>query len=419
MRPGRFIVVGAGLAGLSAAVTLAGRGAQVELIEGAAQAGGRCRSYFDPQLGLKIDNGNHFVFSGNRAVCEYLETIGGEAGLVGPETNAYAFVDLRTGERWSLKPNMGVIPWWVASPGRRVPGTRVADYLPLAKLMRAPAGAKVGETISCSGTLYERLLEPILVGALNTDPAGASAELASAVVRESLGRGGSAYRPRVAHPTLAAVFVDPALAYLESRGGVVSLGRRVRGLESADGRATALSVAGERVALGPEDRVVVALPPWAATDLLPGITAPDAFSAIVNGHFHITPPARWLGDEPVRMVGVIGATVQWIFLFPDRISITVSGADRLVDREREDLARLFWSEVAQALEIDPALPPWQVVKERRATFAATPEQNARRPGPVTALSNVWLAGDWTATGLPATLEGSVRSGRRAAELALG
>jgi hydroxysqualene dehydroxylase len=109
--------------------------------------------------------------------------------------------------------------------------------------------------------------------------------------------------------------------------------------------------------------------------------------------------------------------VEWIFAFADRISVTVSGADRLVDMDREALAALLWRDVAavHGLPIEP--PVWQIVKEKRATFAATPEQNARRPEAQTRWDNVILAGDWTATGLPATIEGALRSGSHAADLA--
>ena len=118
------------------------------------------------------------------------------------------------------------------------------------------------------------------------------------------------------------------------------------------------------------------------------------------------------------MLGVIGGTVEWIFAFPDRISVTVSGADAIVDRPREDLAAILWSDVVDALGIDTVLPPWQVVKEKRATFAATPAQDARRPPARSQWRNLFLAGDWTQTGLPATIEGALRSGETAAALAL-
>ncbi|HEY5409468.1 MAG TPA: FAD-dependent oxidoreductase, partial [Caulobacteraceae bacterium] len=173
----------------------------------------------------------------------------------------------------------------------------------------------------------------------------------------------------------------------------------------------ALSLPDREVVLAPDDVAILAVPPWAAQDLLPDLSAPDDFRAIVNGHFLFPAPAS---AEP--MVGLIGGTAEWVFAFPDRISVTVSSADRLLDDDREDLARRLWADVAALHRLPPELPPWQIVKERRATFAATPEQDAKRPSARTPWDNLLLAGDWTATGLPATIEGALRSGRTAADL---
>ena len=159
--------------------------------------------------------------------------------------------------------------------------------------------------------------------------------------------------------------------------------------------------------------VVLAVPPRPAASLLPGLKTPSKFRAIVNAHFRFEPPK----DLPA-ILGVVGGLVEWLFTFPQRLSITISGADRLVDMPREELAQAIWRDICQAAGITAELPPWQIVRERRATFEATPEQNALRPGAVTAFKNLFLAGDWTDTGLPATIEGSVRSGNRAADLVL-
>ena len=110
--------------------------------------------------------------------------------------------------------------------------------------------------------------------------------------------------------------------------------------------------------------------------------------------------------------------VEWLFAFPDRLSVTISGADRLLDAPREELAARIWDDVAEdRAGLRAALPPWQIVREKRATFASLPREEAERPGPRTRWSNLLLAGDWTATGLPATIEGAIRSGNRAAEIA--
>jgi hypothetical protein len=163
--------------------------------------------------------------------------------------------------------------------------------------------------------------------------------------------------------------------------------------------------------LGENDAVILAVPPYVAANLLPDLTAPSMFRGIVNAHFRIDPPAKL-----PPMLGVINGTCEWIFALPGRISVTISSGDEWFELPRVELAQLIWREVAKVAGLPEALPPWQIVRERRATFAATPEQNALRPAAETNWANLFLAGDWTATGLPATIESAVRSGYRAADL---
>jgi len=408
----KVFVIGGGLAGLSAATILASRGAPVTLLEAAGQAGGRCRSYFDAAIGGVIDNGNHLVLSGNRAVHDYLARIGARGALAGPAHAEFDFVDLRDSRRWRLKPNEGPLPLWVTRDAQRVPGTRAGEYLRYLPLLWAGPKACIGEVVKERGALWERLMRPFLLAVLNTEPETSSAALAGAVLRETLAKGGRYYRPRIAHPTLADAFVTPALRYLESKKADVRLGTRLRGLTMTHRHVMALET-GEAVRpIDRHDAVVLAVPPWVAGELVPDLTVPNDFRAIVNAHFRMAPP-----EGSPAMLGVIGGTAEWIFTFPDRISVTVSGADAIVDRDREELARLIWSDVAKALGISADMPAWQIVKEKRATFAATPAQDARRPEAKTAWRNLFLAGDWTRTGLPATIEGALRSGEKAAALA--
>jgi hypothetical protein len=231
------------------------------------------------------------------------------------------------------------------------------------------------------------------------------------VVRRSFARGGNAYRIRIANPTLSAAFVDPALAFLARHGATVRYGVPVRALRLESQRCSGFTTADGETRLAADDAVVLATPPWISQPLVPDLTAPDEFNTIVNGHFRIAPPT---GAAP--MLGVIGGAAEWIFAFPDRISVTVSGANALADTDREDLARAFWRDIVAAHGLPPTLPPWRIIKERRATFAATPEQNARRPKAATRWRNLALAGDWTDTGLPATIEGAVASGVTAAKM---
>jgi squalene-associated FAD-dependent desaturase len=409
-----FHVIGAGLAGLAAAVRLSEAGEAVVVHEAAGQAGGRCRSYHDPALDMEIDNGNHLLLSANHAALGYLRTIGAADRLVGPEHADFPFVDLKTGERWTLRISDGRVPWWIFDSGRRVPGTRASDYLSYARLLWPPRDAAVGDIVACSGPLYDRLLGPLLLAALNTAPPEGSAALAGAVLRETVGAGGRACRPLIARDGLGAAFIAPALDYLGARGVTIGFGRRLRALELAGQNVVALGF-DESVRLQADDRVILAVPPVVAAALVPDLPAPSRFRAIVNAHFAVAPKP---GAPPI--VGVVNGTVEWIFAFPNRLSVTISGADRLVDTPRDALARTIWREVATVAQIGDTetLPPWQIVRERRATFAALPAEERKRPAAETAWRNLWLAGDWTATGLPATIEGAIRSGERAAALAI-
>jgi hydroxysqualene dehydroxylase len=408
---GTVHTIGAGLAGLAAAVALTARGKKVVMHEATAFAGGRCRSYHDASVGMTIDNGNHLLLSGNRAALDYLRRVGAQHRLVGPPKAEFAFLDLPSGERWTLRFNDGPLPFWVFNSRGRIPGTRPLDYLPLARLLWAPAGKAVGEVIACKGRLYERLVEPLLLAALNIDAPLGAARLAGAVIRETLAVGGRACRPLIAREGLGATLIEPALAVLRQRGVAVQTEHQLRGLRFAAERVEALEFGGETIGVGADDAVILAVPPYAAAPLVPSLDVPTEYRAIVNGHFRIEPPA----DLP-PILGVLNANVQWIFAFPGRVSITISAGDRLIDTPREQLARTIWQEIACATGLPATLPPWQIVRERRATFAATPAQDAKRPGAATQWRNLALAGDWTDTGLPATIEGAIRSGNRAADL---
>jgi squalene-associated FAD-dependent desaturase len=406
-------IIGAGISGLSAAIRLANANYRVNLHEATQQAGGRCRSYFDAATNLTIDNGNHLLLSGNRHAVAYARSIGTEAGLVGPKRAQFPFVDLTTGQRWQLDLGESRLPLWVFDEARRVPDTGLRDYLALMPLIWAAQSKRVADAIPCEGTLYQRLVQPLLLAALNVDPPEGSAGLAGAVVRETLLAGGQACRPLIARDGLSAVLVEPAIKLLRDKGASIQFGHELREFSLSTGSVGELKFGADTITVAPDDAVIMAVPPRPAASLLPGLKTPTKFRAIVNAHFRFDPPK----DMP-PLIGVVGGLVEWMFAFPQRLSVTISNGDRLVDIPREELAQAIWRDICKAGGVQGELPPWQIVRERRATFEATPEQNALRPGAVTDWKNLFLAGDWTDTGLPATIEGSVRSGNRAADLAL-
>ena len=404
-------VIGAGLAGLSAAMQLVESGVAVTVHEASQAAGGRCRSYFDKELGCRLDNGNHLLLSGNRDAYAFLDRVGARGTMGGPGAPVFPFMDVANGERWTVRPNAGRLPWWLFSRRRRVPGARLREFLSVLALSRGGPDATVAATLrpdsSKPGELYRRLLEPLAVAALNTPPETASAALLGAVMDESLALGGAACIPAYPKEGLSESFIDPAVAWLRSRGADVVLNSRVARLQQAAGRITAV----DDRPLADDEAVVLATPAGIAAALLPGLQAPDRFEAIVNVHFRCDADPGEAG-----FTGLIGGTAEWVFVKPGVVSVTISAGNRWADLPPVDLATRVWSDVRAVTGLQHPIPPWRVVREKRATFAATPDQDRRRPPARTALANLVLAGDWTRTGLPATIEGAIRSGCTAASL---
>ncbi len=388
-------IVGAGLAGLAAAVALTKAGHKVTVFEAAKAAGGRARSYFDTQLGHRIDNGNHLLLSGNHAAMDYLATIGASDSLTGPKDPVFPFINLATGQHWALRLNRGPIPWWIFAPNRRVPCTRALDYLALLKLRGATPSDLVEPLLGGPHALYREFLEPMTISALNTMPSIAAAGPLKTVFAETVERGGEFSIPRYAKAGLTESFIDPALTWLLSRGADIQFGTRI-------------------TALNPAQQTILAVPANAAITLAPGITAPAEFESICNLHFiHHLPPGE------AGFWGFTGGMAEWAFAKGDILSVTISAANRYAELDNRHIAATVWAELASAFNLPAEIPAHRVIWERRATFMATPAELARRPGPRTANPNWVLAGDWTATGLPATIEGAIRSGNTAAQVILG
>ena len=401
-------------------MTLAKAGRAAVLYESAAHAGGRCRSYFDAQLQRQIDNGNHLILSGNRSTRAYLAAIGAGERLV-EQPARFAFVDLATDQRWTVAMSGGAIPWWIAAPGRRIPDTGIADYLAGIRLALAGADKTVAEALPGRGPLWTRFWEPLTLAAINTTPERASAALLWAVLRETFARGERYCRPMLAPKGLGHALIEPAVAWLGARGVELRLGRPLRMVERRDGRAAILRFADGDEVLGPGDRVVLALPPSrlraVLSQALPGLDPPDDACTIVNVFFRLAePPPEGLAP----IIGVLSSTAHWIFRRGDVVSVTVSAADALgLDTNAgEELIAEIWQETRRALGLAAGTSylAARINKERRATFDQSPAGVAKRLQPRTALDNLFLAGDATDTGLPATIEGAIRSGERAAAL---
>lgn len=401
-------VVGGGLAGLAAAVALAQAGRRVTLWEAGRGPGGRCRSWVDPVTGGVIDNGTHLALSGNRALRRYLTMTGAADRMVELAPAALPFVDLADGAGWTLRPGLALL----ARPAARPPGVSALNLLgDVARLLTAPPSATVQQVLGGTAA-FDRLWRPLTVSALNMGPEMAAAALLAAVCRETLLRGEAACRPLLPRVSLDHALIAPAVAALRRAGGDIRLSARLRGLEMRNGRVTALD--GPDMTPGADDVVILAVPAWVAADLLPDTPTPPPGPAIVNAHF------RHDGnDNGPPLLGLCGGRCDWLFRRPGALSVTISAADDLADRPADETAALAWRDVRRAGAGNSDVPPpCRVVKERRATFAATPAAQTLRPPTRSRWNNLLLAGDWVANGLPSTMEGAIRSGFAAAAAAL-
>ncbi|GGJ06523.1 hydroxysqualene dehydroxylase [Neoroseomonas lacus] len=395
-------VVGAGIAGMVAALALSRAGHAVTLHDAAPLVGGRCRALPDG-----TDNGTHALMGANHAALGFLDAIGAREGWVEPEPDGLPLLDLADGAARRI----AAAPLAWRDPARRPPGLSFGGLLALGSMAAGITDRPVAAVMARHPALLRGFVEPLTVAALNTPVAEASSARLGQVLRR-LGGAGAA-RLLVARDGLGPNLITPAMAALEAAGVALRLGARLRAITTAEQQAVALHIGGETLTLGTGDTAILAMPPWEAARLITGLRVPERHAPILNLHF----PRAGVG--PVRFLGVLGGLVQWVLVRPSGISVTVSAADAEADEAIETLAPRAWAEIRTAaaafgLPGDwPKAPPGcRAVKERRAT----PRHGVGFPpvAPRLPLRNLALAGDWTWPGLPATIEAAALSGEAAA-----
>jgi len=442
VRAADVLIVGGGLAGLSAGVALSGRGARVLLVEARPGLGGRATAFVDPETGEAVDNGQHVLAGCYTETFRFLEAIG-TAGLVDlDDALDVEFVD-RAGVRSRLRTARLPPPWHLVGGLLRWPALswrdRVAALRAGRALARAAADGAAADAAARRETvahwlrrhgqtdrLVEMLWEPLAVAALNQPAATAAAAPFVAV----LGRmfGGSRRNAAIGVPRvpLDALYATPAAAAIAGRGGEVRTGSAARIVCDGE-RVSHVDVRGERITAG----TVICAVPWHAIGRTVS-PAPAALERTLRDadameSSPIVTVNLWL-DRPVTtvpFVGLPGRTLQWVFdkrqafgAQASHLSLVSSGAAAIVGESNAALIELALREVrgalpgARAAEVRRAT----VVREKRATFSLAPGQPPR-PAVETPVRGLLLAGDWIDTGLPATIESAVVSGHRAAEAA--
>jgi hydroxysqualene dehydroxylase len=413
---GTLHVIGAGVAGLACAVTAVQAGRKVAVYEATKHAGGRCRTFFDPKLGVSLDNGSHAVLGSNPAVFSYLEAINAEAELVPIGIRGeIPFVDVQTGANWTLRPNAGLIPRWIFKAGSRAPGTDALDYLQGLRLLIAGKTRPVSSVLTQTGMVWHNFWEPFTTAIMNTEADKASAHLLGAALRKTLLAHEGGLRAFVPKISLSDTFITPALNVLSRAQMPLHYSAHLVSV-MGDAVATGLRIRSETISLGPLDAVILAIPPWSrSVQKFISESFQPRPSPIINVHFL----AEGLPALPTTMTGIVGGLAHWIFTKPGLISVTVSADQSLSTSAQDEIARKLWADVCVAMALGSRpVPSYRVIIERRATPLQDTAFANHRPSALTHLENVYLAGDWTNTGLPCTLESAVRSGITAAKKAL-
>lgn len=403
-------IVGAGLAGLSAAVAALPHWKRVRVFEAAPQAGGRCRSYYDTTLNCRIDNGNHLILGAYEATLVYARAIGALDTFYKVAPAAIAFAEPQSGLSWILKPDRGPIPFSLFFKDRRVPETGIFDLIrDIKKLRKADINKTVSETLNPTSKLFRRLWVPMTLGILNTPPNEASAQLLWSALSKTLTKGEKSCRPYLPKEGLSESLIDPAIEKIEN----IKFNTPLKDLKNENGRIVGLNFGKETVPLDQKDAVILALPPKQTSKFIPDLEPPKGANTILNIHFRLQAEARIKGGAP--FLGLVGTLTQWLFTRGHIASVTVSAANAI---DNDNIAPKVWAEIAPYLEEDDStVPRHRIIREKRATFHQSPLNANHRPGTATAFSNLFLAGDWTATELPATIEGAILSGQWAEEAA--
>lgn len=418
----RAAVVGAGWAGMAAAVDLAERGISVTVFEASRSLGGRARRVSID--GVDLDNGQHVLIGAYRETLRLMRQVGAD-----PDKLLLRLpLGLRYADGFHLSAPRLPYPFNLLAA---LFGTRrlaFSEALAAMRFMislrlrnfRVPPDCSVARLLDeheQSGALRTRVWEPLCVSALNTPVEHASAQIFVNVLRDGLTGAREASDLLIARTDLGRLFPEPAAEYLKARGGTIELGVAVRRIERVSGGFRlneARTFSGVVIACGPHQAgpLLVQLPGLA--DALAAITA-FAYEPIVTCYLQYPGSV----SLPAAMLGFSGGVLQWAF---DRgrlggpkgllaAVISASGAHR--ELASEELTARIVIELKAALGELPS-PQWsQVITEKRATFSCTP--GLARPRAATAIPGLVLAGDYVESEYPATLEAAVRSGIEAAE----
>lgn len=406
-------IIGAGLAGLSCAVNLVeNKNKKVILYEASSIFGGRCRSYNDKDFNCLLDNGNHLIIKAYKNTFDYLKKIKASNELIANNKTFYPFVDIKKSEIWNVKPYSFIFPWWIFLNSSRPASVSTLDFIKSFKFFFARKNQTVEDLIKKDSTIYERFWKPFTIAVLNTHPNEASARLLLRIIIKTLFFSNDPLKPFTVKKSLSDTLIKPAIKRILDNGGNIKCNRRLKKIIFKNNLAEKVIFDKKEIQIGRNETIVLAVTPNIASKILPNLETPKKTNCILNIHFKLNQKHKQikLPDESF-FVGVIGGTVDWIFKKRNILSITISAANHLNNLDNDKISKIVWQDIEKTFNLKTVKQPeYKIIREKMATFVQSPSEIFRKPKMYTKYKNIFLAGDWIDTGLPATIEGAITSG---------
>ena len=410
-------IIGAGLAGLSCAINLLKKkDRKIILYEASSLFGGRCRSYNEKDFNCLLDNGNHLIIKAYKNTFNYLKRIDAHKELLSNSKTFYPFIDIKKKEVWNVKPYSFILPWWVFLKSCRPANISFLDFIKSLKLFFAKKNETVSDLLKKDSLIYKRFWKPFTIAVLNTHPNEASARLLRKVIIKTLFFSNNPLKPFIAKKSLSDSFIKPAVKKILNQAGKINCNTRLKKIIFKNDFAEKMVFNKNTIKIGKNELIVLAVTPNIASKILPNLKTPKKTNCILNIHFKLNQKHKKIKlPDGSFFVGVVGGVVDWIFKKKNILSITISAANYLNNFNNHKISEIVWRDVKKTFNLDKTIKPkYKIIREKMATFVQNPEEIFRKPKMQTKYKNIFLAGDWIDTGLPATIEGAITSGYNAA-----
>ena len=406
-------IIGTGLAGLSCAINLLKeKNRKIILYEASSLYGGRCRSYNEKNFNCILDNGNHLIIKAYKNTFNYLKKINAHNKLLTNNKTFYPFVDIKKSEIWNVRPYSFIFPWWILFKSCRPKNISFLDFIKGFKVLFAKKNQTVSDLLEKDTLIYKRFWKPFTIAVLNTHPNEASAKLLWRIIIKTLFFKNDPLRPFIVKKSLSDCLIKPAVKKILDHGSNIKCNTRLKKIIFKNNFAEEIIFNKNTIKIDKDELVVLAVTPNVVSKILPNIKTPKKTNCILNIHFKLNQKHNKIKlPDDSFFVGVIGGVVDWIFKKKNILSITISAANYLNNLDNDKISKIVWEDVKKVFNLGTVKKPkYKIIREKMATFVQSPEEIFRKPKMYTKYKNLFLAGDWVDTGLPATIEGAITSG---------